>query len=320
MKVLVTGGAGFIGSNLCRRLVREPEVDEVRVVDDLSTGRMSNLNGVDVGFHHASVLDKSVMREAAAGVRTIIHLAALGSVPRSLLDPRATHDANATGTLMVLEAARAAGAHVILASSSSVYGANPVLPKEESQLCMPVSPYAVTKLAAEQYAMAYAQSYGLAVLPFRFFNVYGPMQAADHAYAAVIPIFVDRALRGLPLPVHGDGLQSRDFTFVDTVVDVIWRATREGVTGDPTNLAFGTNTTLLDLVSRIRDAVGRDVEIEHQPPRGGDVRASQADNTRLRGLLGEITSTDLDVGLAATIEWMSAQHAGAARLPSEVGS
>ena len=192
MKVLVTGGAGFIGGNLCRHLLQQDWVTEVRVIDDLSSGHLSALEGLDVDFREASILDVGELDPLAADVDAIVHLAALGSVPRSVANPLATHEANATGTLRVLEAARHNDAYVTLASSSSVYGANPAIPKVETMQTMPMSPYAVSKLATEQYAMAYARCYGLRVLPFRFFNVFGPGQMPGHAYAAVIPVFSTR--------------------------------------------------------------------------------------------------------------------------------
>lgn len=307
MKVLVTGGAGFIGSNLCRRLIAESAVDEVRVIDDLSTGHEENLHGLDVDFRRASILDPAALDSAVHGVDAVVHLAALGSVPRSIIDPASTHEANATGTLRVLQSAQAhGGSHVILASSSSVYGSNPALPKEESQLCMPVSPYAVSKLAAEQYAVAFARCYDLPVLPLRFFNVYGPRQRAGHVYAAVVPTFIDAALRGEALPVNGDGLQSRDFTFVGTVTEILTRAVLDRTTGEPTNLAFGSRTTLVDLVAHLSELMETKLEIEWREPRAGDVRDSRADNSRLRGLFGEISPVSLDEGLRQSIEWMRA--------------
>jgi UDP-glucose 4-epimerase len=305
VKILVTGGAGFIGSNLCRRLAQEPRVSDVVVLDDLSTGFRSNLEGVGVSLHETSLLDESGLARAARGCEAIIHLAALGSVPRSVADPVATHEANARGTLNVLQAARAAGGlQVVLASSSSVYGANPALPKVEDMACMPMSPYAVSKLAAEQYAMAFARCYGLPVLPFRFFNVYGPRQRAGHAYAAVVPVFVDAALRGLPLPVHGDGTQSRDFTFVDTVTAVLSQAVLDKVTSEPTNLAFGTRTELNAVIQVLEQILGHPLEIDRRPSRPGDVPHSQAGNDRLRRHFPDVRPFPLTEGIQRTVEWM----------------
>lgn len=222
MKIVVTGGAGFIGSNLVRALADTPQVTEVVAVDDLSTGLLENLIDLPVRLFTGTILDPDLLDEAVSGAAGVVHLGALGSVPRSIDDPLRSHHANATGTLSVLEAVRRHGVpHVVVASSSSVYGANPVLPRQETLRPMPVSPYAVSKLATEAYALAYAACYGIGVLPFRFFNVYGPRQAANHAYAAVVPRFVSAALEGRPLQVHGDGTQSRDFTYVGSVTDVI---------------------------------------------------------------------------------------------------
>lgn len=309
MKVLVTGGAGFIGANLCRRLTEDPRIEQVRVIDDLSTGRADALDGLPVEFIEASILDREALDSAADGCHSIVHLAALGSVPRSVADPEASHAANATGTLRVLDAARHNdNAHVVLASSSSVYGANPTLPKIETLLCQPMSPYAVSKLATEQYAMAYAACYDLPVLPFRFFNVYGPGQHAGHVYAAVVPVFLDAALAGRPLPLNGDGEQSRDFTFVGTVVETLTRAVTGRVTSGPTNLAFGTRTTLNELIRLIEAALGHPVQIERRDPRPGDVRHSQADNAQLRGLFPDIAAVPLETGIAQTLEWFQSRR------------
>jgi UDP-glucose 4-epimerase len=303
-RVLVTGGAGFIGANLCRRLLASDDIAEVRVIDDLSTGSIDNLLGVGVDLIEASILDSSAMTSAADCCDAIVHLAAVPSVPRSIADPLRSHEVNATGTLRVLEAARSiGGAHVILASSSSVYGSNPAMPKSEDLQCRPMSPYAVSKLAAEQYAMAYAQCYDLPVLPFRFFNVFGPLQAAGHAYAAVIPAFVDAALDGRPIPIAGDGLQTRDFTFVDSVTNLIHDAVVHDITSGPLNLAFGTRTSLLQVVELLAELFGRPMDVEFVEPRAGDVRHSQASNRRLRLRFPHAVATSLEVGLARTVHW-----------------
>ncbi|WP_406111374.1 NAD-dependent epimerase/dehydratase family protein [Kitasatospora purpeofusca] len=305
MRVVVTGGAGFIGANLVRALLARPEVDQVRVVDNLSTGQKANLEGTGAVLHEGTVLDPELLDEAFAGADAVVHLAALPSVPRSVADPLASHHANATGTLEVLEAARRAGGlYVAAASSSSVYGANRELPKRETMRTAPMSPYAVSKLATEAYLAAYHHCYGLGVLPLRFFNVFGPLQPAGHAYAAVVPAFLDAALAGRPVTVHGDGGQSRDFTFVGTVTQVITDAVlRRVVSPDPVNLAFGTRTSLLELVGELESVLGHPVEAAHTEPRPGDVRDSQADNARLRELFPDVRPVPLREGLERTAAW-----------------
>ena len=218
-------------------------------------------------FVEGTILDPSALDGAMRDATAVVHLAARPSVPRSIADPVASHLTNATGTVEVLEAARrAGGVHVIVASSSSVYGANPTLPKHEDLATLPLSPYAASKLATEAYALAYQHSFGLPALAFRFFNVFGPLQAAGHAYAAVVPAFVAAALAEEPLVVHGDGKQSRDFTFVDTVTEVIADAIARGVTSaTPVNLAFGSRTDLLTLIAELEIVLGTTVAVE---PRG----------------------------------------------------
>lgn len=312
MKLLITGGAGFIGSNLARYVTSHVPGAEVRVIDDLSTGRLDNLDGVDVRFIEASILDEHAMNDAVAGVDSVVHLAALGSVPRSVAAPLPSHHANATGTLHVLEAARLAGVeHVVVASSSSVYGSNTKLPKSEFDWTRPMSPYAVTKHATEGYTIAYNYSYGMRTLAFRFFNVFGPYQAADHVYAAVIPKFLDAALNGQPLTVHGDGLQSRDFTYVETVCAALLDAVQRKVSSlDPVNLAFGTSTPLLRVIELMNEHLGIEAEVEHVEPRVGDVRASQADGIRIRELFPDVTPTDFETALGQTIDWYRERHTG----------
>jgi UDP-glucose 4-epimerase len=306
VSIVVTGGAGFIGANLSRRL-REQDHDVV-VVDDLSTGDLENLRDLDVTLVEGTILDPEILDTAMQDASAVVHLAARPSVPRSITDPVASHLANATGTVEVLEAARRAGnLHVVVASSSSVYGANPTLPKREDLATMPLSPYAASKLATESYALAYQHSFGLPALAFRFFNVFGPLQAAGHAYAAVVPAFVSAALDGQPLVVHGDGKQSRDFTYVDTVTEVIADAITRGVTSPtPVNLAFGTRTDLLSLIAELERILDTKVAIEHIETRAGDVKHSQADSTRLQELFPDVVPTALPDALRATVDWFRA--------------
>jgi len=310
MRIVVTGGAGFIGANLCRTLVAAGH--HVVVLDDLSTGSLSNLVGIDVRVVEGSVLDDAALDDACAGADAIVHLAALGSVPRSVAAPLPTLAANATGTALVLEAARRhGGLHVVLAGSSSVYGANPTLPKHEGLLPQPMSPYAASKLATETYALAWGHSYGLPVLAFRFFNVFGPLQPADHIYAAVVPRFLAAALDGEPLTIYGDGLQSRDFTYVGTVAAIVQDAVERRVTCDgPVNLAFGSRVTLLDVVSHIESMLGTPLPVQHLPARVGDVRHSQAANERLLDLFPDAQPVSLDDGLRATLAWTRTARAG----------
>lgn len=313
MRVVVTGGAGFVGANLARRLAGCEFVDEIRVVDDLSTGFRSNLQDLEVTFLEGSILDPDLLDKAMSGADTVVHLAAVPSVPRSVKDPLRSHHANASGTLEVLEAARRAGGlHTIVASSSSVYGANRELPKRESMRAAPLSPYAVSKLATESYAVAYAAVFGLDTLAFRFFNIFGPLQAAGHAYAAVVPAFVDAATAGRPLVVHGDGEQTRDFTFVDSVTAVLAEAVRRRVTHfTPVNLAFGGRTSLNQLIQELEGLLDRTLERQILPPRTGDVHDSQADTALLNRLFPEAAAVPVRDGLARTLQWFS--DGGAAR-------
>ena len=304
MRCLVTGGAGFIGSNLVRHLLGEGH--DVTVLDDLSTGSPGNLDGVPADLVVGSVADPDVVGKAVAGADAVVHLAAVPSVQRSLDDPMTSHHANATGTLVVLEAARAAGnPYVVVASSSSVYGNTPELPKHEGMRPRPRSPYAVSKLATEAYPLAYQECFGTPVLALRFFNVYGPRQAADHAYAAVIPKLVAAALAGRPFLIEGDGRQTRDFTHVDSVCEAIGRAVAGRVASpDPVNLAFGTRTSILELVDVAGRVLGEPVAVEHVAPRPGDVRDSQASTEALSRLVPGVAAVDLEVGLSSVVAWM----------------
>jgi UDP-glucose 4-epimerase len=310
MKVLVTGGAGFIGANLCRELAERPEVDRIVALDDLSTGHAENLDGTGAELVEASILDAPLVARLVADADAVVHLAARPSVPRSLADPVASHDVNATGTVHVLEACRRASVHVVAASSSSVYGSVPHLPKHEDLPTRPLSPYGASKLACEAYVLAYGTSFALPVLTFRFFNVYGPLQPAGHAYAAVVPTFIDAAMRGEPLLVHGDGEQTRDFTFVGTVTAVLADAVvRRVACAEPVNLAFGTRVSVLELGRRLSVVLGESVDVRHGPPRAGDVRDSQAADHRLRLLFPGATAVPLEEGLRRTVAWFRGRPA-----------
>ena len=305
MKVVVTGGAGFIGANLCRRLLATPGVAEVVALDDLSTGFAANLDGVDARLVVGDLVDPGVLDDVLPRTAVVVHLGARPSVPRSLADPVASHHVNATGTLQVLEGVRRHDVgHIVVASSSSVYGQNPTLPKREDLTPMPLSPYAVSKLAAESYALSHAECFGFGALALRFFNVFGPLQAAGHAYAAVVPAFVAAALAGEPAVVHGDGGQTRDFTYVGTVCDVLATAVQDRIVSPrPVNLAFGSRSSLLDVLARLETILGQPIERSHTTTRPGDVRDSQADQSALRALFPAVVPVDLDDGLRRTVEW-----------------
>lgn len=304
MRVLVTGAAGFIGANLCRKLTVGGDAVVVGL-DDLSSGRRANLDGIDCDLIEGSVLDPRALAAAMDGCDAVVHLAAVASVPRSMADPVGSWQANADGTLAVLEAARHAGVgHVVVASSSAVYGDTPALPHHEALAPRPQSPYAAGKLAAEQLSLAHQAAFGVGVLALRFFNVYGPLQPVDHAYAAAIPAFVSAAVGGQPLQVHGDGVQTRDFISVATVVHVLADALHRGVTAhSPVNLAFGSRRSINDVVAELGEVMGGELEVVHTAPRPGDVRDSQADDTRLRELFPRAAPVAFRDGLAATVEW-----------------
>ncbi|MFT4148386.1 MAG: NAD-dependent epimerase/dehydratase family protein [Micrococcaceae bacterium] len=305
MKILITGGAGFIGSNLAKYILKQDPKTEIVILDDLSTGFKENIEGLDVKFIEGTILDEKVVEEACAGVDSVVHLAAIGSVPRSIDKPKPSNDANTRGTLNILDAARLEGVEqVIVASSSAVYGANPKLPREESDWTRPISPYGVSKLATEGYAIAYQHSYGMKTVAFRFFNVYGPAQSANHAYAAVIPQFVHAALHKKPLPLNGDGTQSRDFTYVETLCEVVWEAIVNKLSyPSPINLAFGDRIDLNGVIDLIQKDVGYELDVERRPDRPGDIKASQANATILKSLFPDVKATPIEDGLTETIEW-----------------
>jgi UDP-glucose 4-epimerase len=307
VRIVVTGGAGFIGANVCRELAGRPGVSVV-ALDDLSTGHAANLDGVRMELVTGSILDRTLLAEVVAGAHAVIHLAARPSVPRSLAAPLLSHEINATGTAYVLEACRAAMTPVVVASSSSVYGGTPGLPRREDMPARPLSPYAASKLATESYALSWSASFGLPVLAFRFFNVYGPFQWAGHAYAAVIPSFIDAILRDQPVAMHGDGGQTRDFTYVGTVARILAAAAVDRVSAtEPVNLAFGGRLSVRELAERIAAIAGRPLRIAWMPPRPGDVRDSQAADERLRRLFPQVQPVSLEEGLERTVGWFLAQ-------------
>lgn len=304
---LVTGGAGFIGSHLVDELVRREQ--RVKVLDDLSTGRLENLTQVldDIDLIEGDIRDQSTVGAAVDGVDYVLHQAALPSVPRSVADPLTTNEVNVTGTLNVLLAARDAQVkRVVFASSSSVYGNSPSLPKREDMSTNPLSPYAVSKLAGESYCLAFHEVYGLPTVVLRYFNVFGPRQDPTSQYSAVIPKFIAAALRDEPLTIYGDGKQSRDFTYVSNVVAANLLACESlQVIGQVVNASCGERYTLLDLVSQIEPFFpAKDLRVEHRDPRAGDVRHSQADIQKGRLLLGYEPLVDFEEGLAKTVRFV----------------
>jgi nucleoside-diphosphate-sugar epimerase len=309
---LVTGGAGFIGSHLTDALVAAGHA--VRVLDNFSTGHRDNL--ADARGHiellEGDVTDLSAVRAASRGVEIVFHQAALASVPRSVADPLATHAACATGTLNVLVAARDAGVRrVVYAASSSAYGDSVRLPKHEDDPTRPLSPYAVAKLAGEQYCATFSGVYGLETVRLRYFNIFGPRQSPDSAYAAVIPLFVEALTTGRSPWIHGDGEQSRDFTYVaDAVQANLKAAVAPGVAGKVFNVACGKRTTLNELVAHLNALLGTDIPAARGKPRPGDVRHSQADIERARNELGYRPTTDVLTGLRNCLEWWEQRPVG----------
>ena len=306
MRYVVTGGAGFIGSHLVERLL-ELEQDVV-VLDDFSTGRRENLAPFEgsIELVEGSITDPAACARAVKGADVILHQAALGSVPRSVKDPVTTHQVNATGTLNLLHAAVEAGVpRVVYASSSSAYGDTEELPKHEGMVPRPRSPYAVSKLAGEQYCRAFHASYGLEAVALRYFNVFGPRQDPQSQYAAVIPLFATAALEGRSATIFGDGEQSRDFTFVTNVVEANLLAARANAEalGEVFNVGAGRRTTINELWGTISALAGHEGEAEHLPPRTGDVRHSLASLERTTPALGYTPRVDVEEGLRRTVAW-----------------
>jgi len=315
-KVAVTGGAGFIGSNLTHRLVSEGY--DVVVIDDLSTGLISNVDQEKCEFHQVSITDPQALNTALKGCETIFHLAARGSVPRSIKNPVATHDVNATGTLNVLEAARTTGAHIIFSSSSSVYGRNMALPKDESMWLGPMTPYAASKLAAEGYVQAYAAAYGLPTTLLRFFNVFGPRQRPDHEYAAVLPKWIWLAMQGAPIDVYGDGTASRDFTYIDTVLDIAMTAMKEKViTEGAMNLAYGNRIFLNETIEMLKKHFP-ELQVNYRTERLGDVKESQNNPELLKRLFPNVHPKPFDAALAETVAWLKEFGQSVANGPATV--
>jgi UDP-glucose 4-epimerase len=299
MRVLITGGAGFIGSHLARALA---PAAEVRVLDDLRTGHRRNLAGARVEFRQASILDRAAVRAALAGIDTVYHLAALVSVPESVRDPALCEAINVTGFRTVLEEALAAGVRrLCFASSCAVYGDDPVLPKRETLPPAPGSPYAASKLAGEALSAEFTAR-GLPCAALRFFNVYGPRQDPASPYAAAIPAFIVRALRGEPLLLHGDGEQTRDFVYVGDVVAALRHVAARPALGGVFNVAGGRSVTVRALAEQVVALTRSVSSIRHAPERPGDVRHSLAAVDRLAAA-GFRAGTPLELGLRTTIAW-----------------
>ena len=303
---LVTGGAGFIGSHLCRRLLASGCA--VRVLDDLSSGRRENLAVLDgeVDLVEGDLRDEALVSAALSGVDYVLHHAAVASVQTSIERPRFEQEVNAVGTLQLFEAARRAGVRrVVFAASAASYGKDPTAPKREEMLPAPESPYAISKIAGEYYARVYSSLYGLEVVCLRYFNVFGPRQDPSSPYSGVISIFAERMLAGAAPTVFGDGGQSRDFVYVDNVVEANMRAcATPGIAGRVYNIGCGRSASLLELVAALNRVLGTAIEPEFAPARPGDVCISLADITRAQRELGYEPVVHFEEGLEQTLAWM----------------
>jgi nucleoside-diphosphate-sugar epimerase len=305
MKVLVTGGGGFIGSHIVERLLGDGVA--VRVLDNFATGRRENVLPflADIEVVEGDIQSYERAHTAVRGCDLVCHQAALPSVPRSVQDPLTSNASNVVGTLNVLLAARDEDVkRVVFASSSSVYGATETLPKSEDLPALPISPYAVAKAAAESYCRSFSAVYGLETVALRYFNVFGPRQDPLSQYAAVIPRFITSALQGQPVTIFGDGEQSRDFTYIDNVVDVNLAALRtDGVAGRLYNVACGDRISLNQLVDVLRQAMSTDIDVRYEPARAGDVKHSLADISRAEQDLGYRPAISFEEGVRRTLAY-----------------
>jgi nucleoside-diphosphate-sugar epimerase len=305
MNCLVTGGAGFIGSNLTKALLEAGH--SVRILDNFSTGKRENLGPFQdkIELIEGDLRSYHIVHEAVRDIEVVFHQGALPSVPRSINDPITTNQVNVEGTLNILDAAKDAGVRrVIYASSSSIYGENPALPKQEDMTPLPISPYAVAKLAGEKYCQAFTRSYGLETVALRYFNVFGTGQDPKSQYAAVIPLFITAFLDGSQIRINGDGEQSRDFTFIDNVVQANMKAaTAENASGEVFNVACGDRTSLNQILDNLRKVTEVDVEVIYGQDRPGDVKHSLADITKARNILGYMPAVTAEEGLRRSVIW-----------------
>ncbi len=301
---LITGGAGFIGSSLAEEILRQG--GRVRILDNFSSGFRENVEalGEGVELHEGDLRNFDQVRAAMEGVSYVSHQGALRSVERSVDDPMSSNDVNVGGTMHILAAAREAGVRrVVYASSSSVYGDSVELPKHEKLTPSPVSPYAVSKLAAEHYCRVFSKLYGLETVSLRYFNVFGPRQSPKSQYAAVVPLFINAALKGEPLEIHGDGKQSRDFTYIDNVVQANWRGFHsEGVAGEAFNVACGERHDLLEIAGLIGKFAGRELELNHVGSRRGDVKHTEASIDKIQSMMGYKPTVGFEEGMKLTFE------------------
>ncbi len=305
MRALVTGGAGFIGSHIVEELLQEGAT--VRVLDNFSSGKRENLEALhgDLEILEGDLRDEEVLKAATREVELVFHLAAFISVPQSMLEPQECFATNVAGTVSLLEAARRAGVHkVVLSSSTAVYGDPDRFPTDEETPLQPLSPYALSKQVNEQYARLYTRTFNLPVTSLRYFNVYGPRQRPDSAYAAAISIFSRRLVNGEPITLYGDGRQSRDFIFVKDVVRANLLAAGSDSAGEVFNICTGSETTLLDLVETLSEISPRQPEVRFEARRAGDIYRSLGDPGKAAAILGFRAGTSLEIGLAQTMEWM----------------
>jgi UDP-N-acetylglucosamine/UDP-N-acetylgalactosamine 4-epimerase len=316
MRILVTGGAGFIGSNLVENLLKNDSVELVRVLDNFSTGFPANINEFENNskfeFVEGDITDFETVLQSCKDITAISHQAALGSVPRSIHDPLTTNNVNITGTLHIFHAAKEKKVErIVYAASSSTYGDHPGLPKVEDEIGNPLSPYAVTKYVNELYAKVYARVYGSQIIGLRYFNVFGPKQNPNGAYAAVIPLFIKAILDNEPPTINGDGETSRDFTYVANAVQANMKAlfsTDKRAVNQVYNIAFGERTTLNELFEELKGVAGSDLAPKYAPERAGDVRHSLADISRAKEFLGYNPAISVREGLKKTFEWYRERH------------